>query len=68
MKKYTVYLKNGASVSFRCKNFSVTYSYMNDKVIEYEMKGAVAPYPVFIKSDEIVMVVKEEGEDVSAVD
>lgn len=63
MKKYTVYLKNGVKVSFKCENFYVTYSNLNDRVLDYTLEKPVIPYPVFIKSDEIVMVVKEEEDE-----
>lgn len=68
MKKYVVYLKNGAEVSFRCEDFTVTYSSLTNVAVDYKLVKPVIPYPVYIKVDEIVMVVKEEDNNVQTVD
>lgn len=63
MKKYTAYLKNGAKVSFRCEDFTVIYSSLTDIAVDYKLVKPVIPYPTYIKTDEIIMVVKEEDDN-----
>lgn len=63
-----MYLKNGTKVSFRCEDFTVTYSSLTNVAVDYKLVKLAIPYPVYIKTDEIIMVVKEEDDNVQIMD
>lgn len=57
MAKVKIIFKSGADIIINCDNFSIRID-DNNQLISYSIEGIEGSYPLFIKIEEIVAILK----------
>lgn len=63
MANYVIYLRDGIKIPVKCDKFSITYSNISGKAIDYSYKNAAQNEPIFLDTNEIIAVIKVHPEN-----